>query len=168
MLNTGAPGGGGGGGGVLPYVCILGMCRRRDPHFQPWISVPEHIIFTNYQKSVPEHHHFTFFGGFCCSGDHYFLNSLISTRSSLPTASSARTQSIRQRRGIAAVLEIRIFTLKADQARSGALHNCDQWNFKWSSFLLFLVKCLWNSFLLYHVFSSSYKGMLWFTFVQDH
>ena len=32
-------------GEVLPYVCILGMCRARDPHFQPWISVPEHIIF---------------------------------------------------------------------------------------------------------------------------
>ena len=29
------PGGGGGGGGVLPYVCILGMCRTRDLHFQP-------------------------------------------------------------------------------------------------------------------------------------
>ena len=62
------------GGGVLPYVCILGMCRARDPHFQPWISVPEHIIFTNFQKSVPEHHHFTFFGGFCRSGDHHFQN----------------------------------------------------------------------------------------------
>ena len=66
--------GGGGGGGLLPYVCILGMCRARDPHFQPWISVPEHIIFTNYPKSVPEHHHFTFFGGFCRSGDHNFPN----------------------------------------------------------------------------------------------
>ena len=67
--------GGGGGGGVLPYVCILGMCRARDPHFQPWIqSVPEYIIFTNYQKSVPEHHHFRFFGGFCSSGDHHFQN----------------------------------------------------------------------------------------------
>ena len=43
----------GGGGGVLPYVCILGMCRVRVPHFQPWISVPEHIIFTNYQKKNP-------------------------------------------------------------------------------------------------------------------
>ena len=40
----------GGGGGVLPYVCILGMCRKRDPHFQPWISAPEHIIFKNLQK----------------------------------------------------------------------------------------------------------------------
>ena len=43
----------GGGGGVLPYVCILGMCRARDPHFQPWISVPEHIIFTNYPQKNP-------------------------------------------------------------------------------------------------------------------
>ena len=25
-------------------------------------------------KSVPEHHHFTFFGGFCRSGDHHFQN----------------------------------------------------------------------------------------------
>ena len=40
----------GGGGGYFHRVCILGMCRKRDPHFQPWISVPEHIIFTNYQK----------------------------------------------------------------------------------------------------------------------
>ena len=73
---VGTPGGGG-GGGVLPYVCILGMCRVRDPHFQPWISVSEHIIFTNYhtqKKSVPEHHHFTFLGGFCRSGDHHFQN----------------------------------------------------------------------------------------------
>ena len=34
----------GGGGGTYNYVCILGMCRKRNPHFQPWISVPEHII----------------------------------------------------------------------------------------------------------------------------
>ena len=26
------------------------------------------------QKSVPEHHHFTFLGGFCRSGDHHFQN----------------------------------------------------------------------------------------------
>ena len=55
----------GGGGGYFHYVCILGMCRRRDPHFQSWISVPEHIIFTNYPKNpFREHHHFKFFGGF--------------------------------------------------------------------------------------------------------
>ena len=39
-----------------------------------------------------------------------------------PTAASARTQSVRQCRGLAAVPEIRIFTLKTDQARSGAPH----------------------------------------------
>ena len=26
------------------------------------------------KKSVPKHHHFTFFGGFCRSGDHHFQN----------------------------------------------------------------------------------------------
>ena len=63
----------GGGGGVLP-LCILGMCRARDPHFQPWISVPEHIIFTNYQKIRSGASPFYIFGGFCRSGDHHFQN----------------------------------------------------------------------------------------------
>ena len=48
-----------------------------------------------------------------------FKISLISTRSSPPTTGSARTQSVWQRRGFEAVPEIRIFTLKTDQARSG-------------------------------------------------
>ena len=51
-----------------------------------------------------------------------FKISLISTRSSPPTAGSARTQSVRQRRSVLAVPEIRIFTLKTAQARSGAPH----------------------------------------------
>ena len=29
---------GGGGGGGLPYVCILGMCRARDPHAFPALN----------------------------------------------------------------------------------------------------------------------------------
>ena len=68
------------GGGGVTSICmnILGsiMCRTRDPHFQPWISVPEHIDhFHKLPKNfVPEHHHFTFFGGFCRSGDHHFQN----------------------------------------------------------------------------------------------
>ena len=65
----------GGGGGVLPYVCILVMCRARDPHFQPWISVPEHIIITNYQKnpfrSITILH---FWADFAGPGDHHFQN----------------------------------------------------------------------------------------------
>ena len=68
------------------------------------------------KKSVPEHHHFTFLADFCRSGDHNFQNFFN------PTAGSAGTQSVRQRRGLAAVPEIRIFTLKTDQAHSGALH----------------------------------------------
>ena len=44
------------------------------------------------------------------------------SRSSLPTAGSARTQSAAPRREFAAVPEIRIFTLKTDQARSGDSH----------------------------------------------
>ena len=51
-----------------------------------------------------------------------FKISFISTHASPPTAGSAWTQSVRQRREFAAVLEIRIFTLKMDQARSGDSH----------------------------------------------
>ena len=91
-----------GGGGVLPYVGILGMCRARDPHFQPWISVPEHIIFTNYQKIRSGRHYFTFLADFAVPETIIFYISLILTRSSPPTAGSARTQSVRQRRGLAA------------------------------------------------------------------
>ena len=101
------------------------MCRASDPHFQPWISVPEHIIFTNDQKIRSGASPFYLFCGFCRSGDHHFQNFfnfnpfIVFPR---PTAGSARTQSVRQRRGLAAVPEIRIFTLKTDQARSGAPH----------------------------------------------
>ena len=92
-----------GGGGVLPYVCILGMCRERDLHFQPWISVPEHSIFTNYPKnpfrSITILH---FLADFAVPETIIFKISLISTRSSPPTAGSSRTQSVRQRRWLAA------------------------------------------------------------------
>ena len=101
------------------------VCAAREtpppPHFQPWISVPDHIIFTNFQKkSVPEHHHFTFLGGFCRSGDHHFKNFFNFN----PFIASHGRLSLR--RGIAtrvlAVPETPIFTLKTDQARSRALH----------------------------------------------
>ena len=79
------------------------------------------------KKSVPEHHHFTFvLADFAVPETIIIKISLISTRSSPPTAGSARTQSVRQRRGLArrvlAVPETGIFTLKTDQARSGAPH----------------------------------------------
>ena len=101
------------------WVCATWETPIFSPEF-PFRSISFSQIT---KKSVPEHHHFTFFGGLCRSGDHNFSKfSLISTHSSPPTAGSARTQSVRQRRGLAAVPEIRIFTLKTDQARSGAPH----------------------------------------------
>ena len=68
-----------------------GFCRSGDHHFQNmyayWVCAaretpifsPEFpfrsISFSQItKKSVPEHHHSTFFGGFCRSGDHHFQN----------------------------------------------------------------------------------------------
>ena len=104
----------GGGGGLLPYVCILhGYVPRERPPFSalnfcsgalsfsqispkcvPVIrfitisffladfAVSETTIFF---KSVPEHHHITFLGGFCRSGDSHFPNA---KRSVAPRANS--------------------------------------------------------------------------------
>ena len=92
------------------------MCRARDPHFQPWISVPEHIVFTNYQKnmfrSITILH---FLADFAVPETIIFKISLISTHSSSPTAGSARPR-------VSDQPETRIFTLKTDQALSGAPH----------------------------------------------
>ena len=111
------------GVGVLPYVCILGMCRKRDPHFQPWISVPEHIIFTNFQKtpfrSITILH---FLADFAVPETIIFKISLISTRSSPPTAGSARTQRCGLARRVLAVPESPIFTLKRIKLVPGGPH----------------------------------------------
>ena len=118
-------------------ICILGTCRVRDPHYQPWSALnfrsgayhvhkfppnpsgasPFYIFgqilpfrSPSFSKSVAEHHRFTFF----------FSETII-----------FRTRSIRQRRWLAAgqtasarrvlaVPESRIFTLKTALARSGA------------------------------------------------
>ena len=120
--------------------------REETPIFRPefpfWSISFSQII----KKSVPGHHHFTFFGGFCCSGDRHFKISLISTRSSPPMhgrlspnakRSAAPRVSGRPERQpdaswqfrrlafsrskrIKLVPEPRIFTLKTAQARSGA------------------------------------------------
>ena len=86
----------GGGGGVLPYVCILGMQKAREtPIFSPEFHVPEHIIFTNYQKIRSGASPFYMFWRiFLFRTTIIFKISLISTRSSPPTAGSARTQSV--------------------------------------------------------------------------
>ena len=130
--------GGGGGEGNLHNMHIGYVLRERPPFSAlNFRSGAYHFHKLPHKKSVPEHHHFTFFGGFC-----RFKIYLISTRSSPPTAGSARTQSVRQRRELAAgqsasqtrlaVPETRIFTLKTDQARSGAPHFQAQNG--WSSF----------------------------------
>ena len=50
------------------------MCRARDPIFSPEFPFRSISFSQITKKSVPEHHHFTFFGGFCRSGDHHFPN----------------------------------------------------------------------------------------------
>ena len=124
------------------------MCRARDPHFQPWISVPEHIIFTNYQKIRSGASPFYIF---CRSGDHHFQNffnfnpfiashgrlSPNAKRSAAPRvsgrsgdthfhaqngSSSFRRFSFSRSKRIKLVPEPHIFTLKTAQARSGAPH----------------------------------------------
>ena len=61
--------GGGGGGRVLPLCMHIGYVPRERP--PPFRSISFSQIT---KKSVPEHHHFTFFGGFCRSGDHHVQN----------------------------------------------------------------------------------------------
>ena len=117
------PGGVGGGGGTS--ICMhIGYVPRERPPFSAlnFRSGAYHFHKLPKNQSVPEHHHFTFLADFAVPETIIFKISLIWTRSSPPTAGSARTQSVRQRRGFAAVPEIRIFTLKTDQARSGDSH----------------------------------------------
>ena len=108
------PGEGGGGGGGYFHMYAYWVCAAREtPIFSaefPFRSISFSQIT---KKSVPEHHHFNFFAGFCLSGDHHFQFFFISTCSSSPTAGSARTQSIWQRRGLAA-------GQSASQTRSGS------------------------------------------------
>ena len=132
-------------GGVLPLCMHIGYNYAR-PHFQPWISVLEHIIFTNYQKIRSGASPFYSFGGFCRSGDHHFQNFFISTiyrlprpaqpdakRSAAPRVSSRperqpdaswqfRRLAFSRSKRIKLVPEPRIFKLKTAQARSGAPH----------------------------------------------
>ena len=108
------------------------MCRTRDPPFSAlnFRSGAYHFPQIT-KKSVPEH--FTFFGGFCRSGDHHFqnffnFNSFIaSPRPAQPFGSAAASWPFRRfafsrSKRIKLVPEPRIFTLITAQARSGAPH----------------------------------------------
>ena len=59
--------------GVLPYVCILGMCRARDPHFSPKfpfrsVSSLQKLMFKYFAQE-----HSSFYS-FCRSVDHNVRN----------------------------------------------------------------------------------------------
>ena len=65
----------GGGGGRYFHMYAYWVCAGNETpifsHEFPFRSISFSQIT---KKSVPEHHHFTFFGGFCRSGDHHFQN----------------------------------------------------------------------------------------------
>ena len=102
----------------------MGMCSAREtPIFSPEFPFRSISFSQITPNSVPEHHHFTFFGGFCRSGDHHFqnffnFNPFIASHGQLrPNAKRSAAPRVSGRSG-----DIRIFTLKTDQARSGAPH----------------------------------------------
>ena len=64
-----------GGGGSTSICMHIGYVPRERPPFSALNFRSGAYHFHKFpQKSVPEHHHFTFFGGFCRSGDHHFQN----------------------------------------------------------------------------------------------
>ena len=91
------------------WVCATRETPIFSPEF-PFRSISSSQIS---KKSVPEHHHFTFFfADFAVPETISFKISLNSTRSSPPTAGSARTQRRGLARRVLAVPESPIFTLK--------------------------------------------------------
>ena len=59
-----------------PSICMhIGYVPRERPTFSALNFRSGAYHFHKLpKKSVPEHHHFTLFGGFCRSGDHHFQN----------------------------------------------------------------------------------------------
>ena len=118
-------GGGGTGGGGYFHMYAYWVCAAPKTPFSvlnfrsaehiiftdfPKKSVPEHIIFTNFQKSVPEHHNFWRILPFRRLY-HFSKFSLISTRSSPPTACSSRSTVFSSSKRLKLVPEPHIFTL---------------------------------------------------------
>ena len=65
----------GGGGGCTSIMYAYWVCAGREtPIFSPELPFRSISFSQITQKSVPEHHHFTFLGGFCRSGDHHCQN----------------------------------------------------------------------------------------------
>ena len=129
---------------------IGSMCRARGPPFSALnfrSGAAYHFQKLPKNPVRSEHHHFTFFGGFCRSEDHNFQNvfnfnpfiashgrlSPNAKRSAAPRVSSRperqpdaswqfRRLSFSRSKRIKLVPEPRIFKLKTAQARSGAPH----------------------------------------------
>ena len=109
------------------WVCAA----RETPIFSPEFPFRSISFSQISKKSVTEHHHFTFFGGFCRSGDYHFQNffnfnpfigshgqlSPNAKRSAAPRVSQTRPCSLFRRlpfsrsKRIKLVPEPRIFTL---------------------------------------------------------
>ena len=93
----------GGGGGTS--ICMhIGYVPQTRPPFSAMNFRSGAYHFHKLPKNPFRSITILFFGGFCRSGDHNFQNFYNFTRSSPPTAAAQR---IRQRRGLAAVPEIR-------------------------------------------------------------
>ena len=116
------------------YAYAYWVCAAREtPIFSPEFPFRSISFSQITKKSVPDHHHFKFLGGFCRSGDHHFQNffnfnpfiashgwlSPNAMRSAAPRVSSRPE---RQPDASRQFRRLRIFTLKTDQARSGAPH----------------------------------------------
>ena len=117
------PRGGGGGGGGYFHMYAYWVCAAREtPFFSPEFPFWSISFSQITKKSVPEHHHFTFFGGFCHSGDHHFqnffnFNPFIASHGRLSPHRGLAAGHRAPARRVLAVPETSIFTLKMDQAR---------------------------------------------------
>ena len=99
------------GGGYFHMYAYWVCAARETPIFSPEFPFRS-ISQISKKKSVPEHHHFTFLGGFCRSGDHHFQNFFNFNPFIASHGGSARTQRRGLARRVLAIPESPIFTLK--------------------------------------------------------
>ena len=136
-------------GGYFHMYAYWVCAARETPIFSPEFPFRSISFSQITKKSVPEHHHFTFSGGFCRSGDYHLkiffnFNPFITPHGRLsPNAkhsaaprvsgrsgdshfhaqngsSSFRSPAFSRSKRLKLVPEPRIFKLKTAQARSGA------------------------------------------------